>query len=358
MHRLALTKPDGRELILYGRQPLEPVSHVPAAGMRSPAASHLRWHPLRAEWVIYAGARQNRTFLPPADWDPLSPTVDPARTTEVPPGNWDVAVFENLFSALGDAMAPPHIDLVPTAASGGRCEVVVYTQDARGSLSSLPLERVELILEVWAERCAALARREDVRYVFVFENRGVEVGATLHHPHGQIYAYPFVPPMVERELASLTAYHQRTGRGLLEDMIAAEITADRRTLFVGEHAVAWVPICARWAYEVWVAPQRAVPTLADLDAAERADLARALHLTLRKLDALWKRPMPYVLTVHQGLAREGSEGAHVHFEIYPWLRMPDRMKFLAGSEVGTGSFTADTLPEDKAAELRAVEVPA
>ena len=241
MHRLALFKPDGRELILYGHQPVTPTPVVPAAGMRAPAASHLRWHPLRAEWVIYAGARQNRTFLPPPDWDPLAPTVDPARPTEVPAGNWDVAVFENLFSALGDPVTPPQLDLVATAPSGGRCEVVVYTQDASGSLSTLPLGRVEMIMDVWAERCAALARRDDVRYVFVFENRGVEVGATLHHPHGQIYAYPFVPPMVERELTSLAEYHQRNGRGLLEDMIAAELVADRRTLLVGEHAVSWVP---------------------------------------------------------------------------------------------------------------------
>jgi UDPglucose--hexose-1-phosphate uridylyltransferase len=210
---------------------------------------------------------------------------------------------------------------------------------------------------VWADRTAALARRDDVAYVFPFENRGVEVGVTLSHPHGQIYGYPFVPPIPARELDLMRAHFGARGRGLLEELIAGELAADARTLYVGEHAVAWIPVCARWAYEIWIAPRRMAPTLGALDAAERADLARALQRCLRKLDALWSRPMPYILAVHQAPARGEHPYAHVHVEIYPWLRMPDRLKYLAGSEIGAGVFTADTLPEDKARELRAVEVP-
>jgi UDPglucose--hexose-1-phosphate uridylyltransferase len=140
-------------------------------------------------------------------------------------------------------------------------------------------------------------------------------------------------------------------------MIASELAADQRTLYVGEQALAWVPVCARWAYEIWIAPRRAAATLDALDAAERRDLAQALGRCLRKLDALWNRPMPYLLAIHQAPARGAHPYAHVHIEIYPWLRMPDRVKYLAGSEIGAGVFTADTLPEQKARELRAVEVP-
>ncbi len=355
IHKRVLFKPDGRELVLYGREPLD-ATDAPQAGAAGARASHLRWHPLRGEWVVYAGHRQHRTFLPPPEWNPLAPTKDPAFPTEVPTGNWDVAVFENLFSSLG---APQELVLPPlpvaSGPAGGRTEVVVFTQDPRGSLGGLSLDQLDLVLSVWADRTSVLGALDRVAYVFPFENRGVEVGVTLHHPHGQIYAYPFVPPTIERELDLMRSHHRDHGRGLLEDLIASELVADLRTLYFGDYAVAWVPAFARWAYEIWVAPRSASPTLASLVDAERLDLARALQLALRKLDALWKRPMPYVLAVHQ--APPGDHPyAHVHIQIHPWLRMPDRIKYLAGSEIGAGVFTADTFPEDKAAELRAVEV--
>jgi UDPglucose--hexose-1-phosphate uridylyltransferase len=356
-HAHRLHKPDGRELVLYARQPFDvpDPTLVAATPLRGPrGSSHLRWHPLRGEWVLYANHRQERTFLPP-DWNPLAPTSDPQRPSEVPAGAWEVAVFENLFSALGDGgqVAP---QLVPTAPAAGRCEVVVFTQDPAGSLGGLSVEHLALVLEVWADRSRALGDEPGVAQVFPFENRGVAVGVTLAHPHGQIYAYPFVPPIIARSLELQRAYHALQGHGLLETMIAQEVGANLRTLHVGEHAVAFVPACARWAYEIWVAPRRCVPTLAALTDDERLDLARALRLALRKLDALWQAPMPYILAVHQAPAQGEHGYAHVHIEIYPWLRMPGRPKYLAGSEVGAGAFTADTLPEAKAAELRAVHV--
>src|SRR5690606_19459414 len=189
MHRRALTKPDGRSLVLYGREPVDEHIEAPAAGAVTAASSHLRWHPLRGEWVVYAGHRQHRTFLPPAEWNPLAPSTDPAHPTEVPGGRWDVAVFDNLFSALGSTVPPPQ-EIVATAPGLGTTEVVVFTQDPKASLGSLALDHIALIIEVCADRTRVLAAREDVAYVLPFENRGVEVGVTLHHPHGQVYAYP------------------------------------------------------------------------------------------------------------------------------------------------------------------------
>jgi UDPglucose--hexose-1-phosphate uridylyltransferase len=356
VYKRELHKPDGRDLILYARAPIDPAITAPAAGRAAGRSSHLRWHPLRGEWVVYAGHRQDRTFLPPAGWDPLAPTTDPDHPTELPAGAWDVAVFENLFPAFGPASPPPD-EIIDTAPAAGRCEVVVFTPDTTGSLGALPLERIDLVLEVWADRTRALAARSDVAYVFAFENRGVEVGASLAHPHGQIYGYPFVPPTAARALELQRAHFARRGTSLLGELIDAELAADRRTIYAGDHAVAFVPVCARWAYELWIAPRRAAPTLAALSGPERLDLARALGLALRKLDALWQRPMPYVLAVHQAPARGEHPHAHVHIEIYPWLRMPGRIKYLAGSEIGAGVFTADTLPEATAAELRALDVP-
>ena len=358
MYKRLLTKPDGRPLTLYARQPL-PADLVAPSSNAAPHAPnpHLRWHPLRAEWVAYASHRQHRTFLPPAEYNPLAPTLSSDQPTEVPGGPWEVAVFGNLFPAFAMTAHEAPALSVPTEPARGVCEVVVFTQDPATTLGRLPLPHLELIVDVWADRYEELSRLPDVRYVFPFENRGVEVGVTLHHPHGQIYAYPFIPPIPARELDQQRDYYTRHGRGLLEDFIAGELAAAARTVYVGPHVTAFMPVCARYSYEIWLAPMRPVPSFAALTPEERRDFARALKTVLLKFDALWNRPFPYILAFHQaptdGLAHPE---AHLHGEIYPAYRMPDRLKYLAGSEIGAGVFTADTTPEQTVRELQAVVV--
>ena len=359
MHKRRLTKPDGRTLLLYSTEPVagDPNAPSPAGASSSPARAHLRWHPLRGEWVAYASHRQNRTFLPPPEYNPLAPTTDPSNPTEVPAGNWNVAVFENLFPTFAPSPGEPPELSVPTAPGHGVCEVVVFTQDASSSLGRLPLWHLELLIEVWGDRYAELGARPEVQYVYPFENRGVEVGVTLHHPHGQLYAYPFVPPVPARELEQQRAYFAQNRRGLIEDLVAREVSEGVRMLYDGSDAAAFMPICARYSYEVWVAPKRAAASFAALTSSERRDFARAMKTVLLKYDALWQRPFPYILAFHQAPTdgREHPE-AHLHAEFYPAYRMPGRLKYLAGSEIGAGVFTADTLPEQKADELRKVIV--
>ena len=358
MFRETLTKPDGRKLELYSRRPIPEGLQAPSPETaRTPPNPHMRWHPLRGEWIAYAGYRQNRTFLPPAEYNPLAPTSDDANPTELPAGDYDAAVFENLFPTFAMSSTDRPELIVETRPACGVCEVVVFTQDPAQSLGGLPVDHLELIIDVWADRYRALGAIPDVQYVMPFENRGVEVGVTLHHPHGQIYAYPFVPPIPARELAQQREYFALHSRGLLEDVIAHEVADGRRLLCTSDEAVAFMPVCARYSYEVWVAPRRPAPSIADLDAKERRQFARALKTVLMKFDRLWNRPFPYVMVFHQA-PTDGlpHPEAHLHVEFYPAYRMRGRLKYLAGSELGAGVFTADTLPEDKAAELRAVEV--
>ena len=358
MFKRALIKPDGRPLLLYSRRPIDERLSAPSPSPDpSNPNAHLRWHPLRGEWVAYAAHRQNRTFLPPPEYNPLGPTVAGAPSTELPDGDFDAAVFENLFPTLTmNAHDPPSLS-VPTLPALGVCEVVVFTRDARGSLGSLPLDHIELLLEVWADRYRTLGASAAIQYVFPFENRGVEVGVTLHHPHGQIYAYPFVPPIPSRELAQQRAYLDEHGRGLLEALVDAELEGGARILYAGSRAVAFVPVCARYPYEVWIATRRAIASVADLDDESRADFARALKTVLLKYDRLWQRPFPYVMAFHQAPTDgEPHPEAHLHVELYPPYRMRDRLKVLAGSEIGAGVFTADTDPDQTAAELQRVEV--
>lgn len=234
---------------------------------------------------------------------------------------------------------------------------VVFTQDAQASLGALPLDHIELLLQVWGDRALKLAQRGDIAYVLPFENRGAEVGVTLHHPHGQIYAYPVVPPVPARMQQEAQLHYAKDGSGVLRDFITAESRAGVRMLYEGFHAVAFVPVCARYPYEVWIAPIEPVESFVQLTVEQRADLARAMKTVLLKYDGLWQRPFPYLMAWYQAPTDgEPHPESHLHAQFYPPYRTRDRLKYLAGTEIAAGFFAMDALPEDKARELQQVEV--
>lgn len=358
MYTRKLFKPDGRQLWLYSDAPMHEGMIAPSPFADPLVANpHLRWHPLRGEWIAYTSYRQDRTFLPPPEYNPLAVTTNPAFPTELPQGNWQVAVFDNRFPSLKlDAHNPPE-SIVPTTPATGKCEVVVFTQDAESSLGKLPLSHIELLLQVWGIRTDEIGQLPDIRYVLPFENRGQAMGVTLNHPHGQIYAYPVIPPVPARMQQQATAYYAEHGRGPLEVMIESELQDDKRIIYRGDHAVAFIPACARYPYEVWVAPIKATATFSTLTEAQRVDLARALKTVLMKYDALWKRPFPYLMAWYQAPTDgESHPEAHLHAEFYPPYRTAEKLKYLAGTELAAGLFVMDALPEDKALELQSVTV--
>jgi UDPglucose--hexose-1-phosphate uridylyltransferase len=358
MHKLKLKKPDGRDLLLYSNRTILESIVAPSPRQNSSEANpHFRWHPLRGEWVSYASHRQNRTFFPPKEYNPLLPTASSEYPTELPAADYDIAVFENLFPTMTDrAFSAPDLT-VPTLLGRGVCEVVVFAQDPSASLSRLPLQHIELLIDVWSDRYLEIGKRDHIQYVMPFENKGVEVGVTLHHPHGQIYAYPFIPPVPARELELSKHYFLEHGRGLLEDLIQDEVKEDLRLLYLGVHVVAFVPVFARYPYEVWIAPKRRIPSTVEMNESEKADFARAIKTVTLKYDGLWKRPFPYLMVLHQAPTdQKPHPEAHFHIEFYPPHRSSDRLKYLAGTELGAGMFANDNLPEEKAAELQKIEV--
>jgi UDPglucose--hexose-1-phosphate uridylyltransferase len=358
MHILELTKPDGRHLILYSSQPIAADLIAPSPFPEPQRANpHMRWHALRGEWVAYAAYRQNRTYQPPPQYNPLAVMLDPANPTELPAGEYEIAVFDNRFPAFAlDAHDPPSLS-IPTAPANGHCEVVVFTQDPTAALATLPLSRIELLLQVWADRTERIGAHPQIHYVLPFENRGAEVGVTLHHPHGQIYAYPFVPPVPARMLAQEREYFLQHASSLLCDLARDEAAQAHRVLYEGEFAIAFVPPCARYPYEVWVMPSAPVKDFAALTLPQREDLARALKTVLLKYEGLWDRPFPYLMTWYQappdGAAHPETQ---LHAQFYPPYRTRDRLKYLAGTELGAGTFVMDVLPETTAFELQQVEV--
>jgi UDPglucose--hexose-1-phosphate uridylyltransferase len=358
MYRQYLRKPDGRSLTLYSRTPIDPNLQAPSPSTDPIQASpHLRWHPLRGEWVAYASHRQGRTFMPPPEYNPLAPAQDPQYPTELPIGDYDIAVFDNRFPSLTLAAqnSPPLI--VETLPANGACEVVVFTQDPTLSLSALSLDRLELLLEVWGDRTQVLGKHSQIQYVLPFENKGVEVGVTLHHPHGQIYAYPHVPPIPARMLVQQQTYFREQQQSLLPHLIQKEVADNQRILYLDEAAIAWVPVCARYPYEVWVAPRQPCATFTDLDSAQRSSLARALKTVLLKYDGLWQRSLPYLMAWFPAPTDgEPHPEWQLHAEFYPPYRTAHKLKYLAGTELAAGLFANDTLPEAIAQELQGISV--
>ena len=305
----------------------------------------LRFDPLREEWVAYSTARNDRTFLP-KDLCPLCPS-GAGGGSEVPLDDFEVVVFENRFPAIS-ADKTVHAGRGP----GAGCEVIVYTAEHASDLAHLPLDRIRLLVDVWADRYEVLGSRPNVKYVFIFENKGKEVGVTLAHPHGQIYALPFIPPVAKHELSASARHMRSTGRCLHCERIEHEL-AGERLLFARESMLAFVPHAAHWPYEVHVYPRRHAGSIASLDAQERTDLAEAIRDVAGGYDRHFGFSAPYVMALHQAPTDGGAwPAAHVHVEFYPPHRRPDRLKQLAGVELGAGTFVNDTLPEQTASQLR------
>jgi len=318
-----------------------------------------RYDPVSGEWRMFASHRQDRTFLPPDAFCPLCPTRDGEPPTEIPLPAFDVVVFENRFPSLVRKPPAPAVtasELYPVERSFGANEVVVYSDDHRLGLGDMTVERVAKVVEVWADRYADVGRRDEVAYVFIFENRGVAVGVTLHHPHGQIYAYPEIPPRVRRKLDVATAHIAERGTCVYCDVVARERSDGVRVIAHNRSFLAFVPFAARFPYEVQILALRHAASLLDLTDPERLALADVMRTVVRAYDGLFGFALPYVMSVHQAPTDDGEHQhiSHFHIEFTPMHRTAEKLKYLAGSELGAGAFINDTAPEDTAARLRAV----
>ncbi len=350
---------DGRELVYFddADTTLGPERRVDERHLDPrPETARMRQDVLTGEWVSIAAARQNRVFLPPADLDPLAPQ-SPGNPSEVP-DRYDVAVFENrspsFGPALGDDPGAPHglddlaeLGLGRERTSVGRCEVVCFSPEHSGSFGTQTPSRARTVVEAWADRTAELSALPGIQQVFPFENRGEEIGVTLHHPHGQIYAYPYVTPRTQRMLAAA----ERFGPRLFDDILDLE-RASERVVLEGEHWTAFVPFAARWPLEVHLVPHRHAADFAETDEEQRAELAPLYLRLLRGVDALYDSPTPYIAAWHQAPVRVGRDALRLHLQLTSPRRAADRLKFLAGSEAAMGAWVADVRPEEAASRLR------
>jgi UDPglucose--hexose-1-phosphate uridylyltransferase len=315
----------------------------------------VRYDPLLAEWVGLADHRHDRTYLPPDDQCPLCPST-PGRPTEIPAASYDVVVFENRFPAFaampGGPATQEESGVLRQRAGAGRCEVVCFTAKHDSSFSALEPPRVRTVIEAWSDRTLTLSALPNVEQVFCFENRGAEIGVTLSHPHGQIYAYPFVTPRTRQMLDSARAYRGRTWRNLFADVLAAEQHSGERVVVRGELWTAFVPFAARWPLEVHLYPHRQLPDLPSLSEQERSELAWIYLDLLRRMEAVFDDTLPYIAAWHQAPVRIDRDLAYLHLQLFSIRRAEGKLKYLAGSESAVGAFVNDVSPEAAARLLR------
>ncbi len=343
---------DGRQIFYYDRESIARTAIDSRPFEPRPLPGDMREDILTGEWVAMAAHRQARAFLPPKEFCPLCPTKSDFGT-EVADSTFEVVVFENRspsFSAPSDQLPPETIQAL------GRCEVVVFSDQHEGSFGNLDLAQMRTVLSAWIDRTREISQLPYVEQVFVFENRGEEVGVTLNHPHGQIYSYPFITPRTTKMLQAAQAHFDKTKTPLLTSVIAREIKDEVRVIAQNEHWIAYVPFAARYPFEIHVAPKVFVPDLAELTDAVADAFPEVAKEVLLRLDGVFGIPMAYIAAWHQAPVRTGRDVLGLHWQITSIRRAPGKLKYLAGSEAAMGAFIMDLEPEQSAAQLRDVQL--
>ncbi len=340
----------GQARIADDRRPIE----------EQPAIGELRLDPLVNEWIAMAAHRQGRIFLPPKELCPLCPTTGEL-LTEVPESDFEVVVFDNrspsLRPPIGDWALPDQVGPdTDTGTAGGKCEVICFTADHGKSFKDLTPARVRSLLEAWIDRTEELSREPYIAHIAPFENRGEEIGVTLSHPHGQIYAYSYLPPRVEKMLAAAVSYKNSTGKILFDEVIAREVRENERIVAQNDRWIAFVPYAARYPFEIHVAPLSPVADLTGLTPEDRDAFPELAIEVMKRLDGVFGIEMAYIAAWHQAPVRIGRDVLRLHWQITSVRRAPGKLKYLAGSESAMGAFIMDMRPEQSATQLREVEL--
>ncbi|BBX74925.1 galactose-1-phosphate uridylyltransferase [Mycobacterium shinjukuense] len=351
------TLADGRDLLFFalpGHVPV-PVPDRRPLPERDSVPSQLRYDRATGQWVIVAAQRQDRTYKPPAELCPLCPGPT-GLTSEVPAPDYDVVVFENRFPSLaGAGVAPaaaPDGDGFVSVPGHGRCEVICFSADHTGSFAGLDPAHARLVVEAWRHRTAELMALPGVEQVFCFENRGEEIGVTLTHPHGQIYAYPYLTPRTAAMLSQARHHRKHYGANLFADLLEREVADGSRIVARSELFTAFVPFAARWPVEVHIYPNRLVRNLTELDDAELDGFTRIYRDMLRRFDRMYSSPLPYMSALHQFSDTDVQRDGYFHVELMSVRRSATKLKYLAAAESAMDAFISDVTPETVAARMR------
>ena len=341
-HKRIFKRNDNRNLFVYSRK-----EHTEKNGQELEitlaSSPHMRWNPSRQEWVTYSAVREKRTSFPPKQYCPLCPGSNLNFPTEIPFKDFDIAVFPNRWASFNTHNNNCDIVGIETKPSNGNCEIIVYSANHNDTIAEMPIDRIQLLVQTWNDRYTELLIKDEIAYVLPFENRGEECGVTLHHPHGQIYCYPFIPPVIKKEIEAFNK----------ENFILSMMQNLEEKYFVyqDDYIIAAVPPFARYAYEIWIMPKKRVAGPWQFNDQQIKSFSTCFQKVVKGYDSFLNKKCPYIMGLHAA-PKLDDESFHFHVEFYPPLRSGDKPKILAGSESMAGVFIMDVLPEESAILLR------
>ncbi len=315
----------------------------------------LRYNPLTGEWIIISAATQSRPVQPSKNKCPICPGG-----AEFPEDKYDLVSFENRYPSL--LRNPPEVrdegEIFKKRKAYGVCEVVVYTSKHDSSLSEMPVSQIEKLVLMWRDRTVDLKKNDFVKYIFIFENRGKEVGASLSHPHGQIYAFSFLPERVKLKIKSFKRWYEIKKTCIICEIVKEELKNKNRVVYENESFIAIVPFYARFPYEVHIYPKSHLSDLTEFGRADIRDFAEILKIVTKKYDELFNEEFPYMMMLFQTPVNDEplEHCFHFHVEFNPPKRDKDKLKWMASVETGTWAFINPLIPEEAAKRLRGVKV--
>lgn len=311
--------------------------------------SELRYNPLLRDWVMVAANRQGRPNMPKS-WCPFCPGSGKV------PDTYDVYKYDNDFPVLIQRTPEIFIDkgIFQKRSMYGKCEVILYHSNHTITFSELSMSHIRKLIDLWCNRIDELAQDKLIKYIYIFENRGKEAGVTMPHPHGQLYAFGWIPKIIQAELDASKDHFVETQKCLMCDMLEQERKEKTRIIFENESFSIFVPFFTAWPYGVYIVPKEHSGSLINLNDQQKNDLAEALKILTGAYDTLFEKTFPYMMGIHQTPvnSEDSSSYYHMHFEFYPPLRATDKQYFRASCETGAGAYCNVTLPEETAEELR------
>ncbi len=308
--------------------------------------NEIRWNPLLGTWVIVASGRATRPWR-----DVSCPFCPGAPETGY---GWDVLSLENRYPSLSRNPNPSSEEAGYSSSKPGYgvCKVIIETPEHEGDLDLVPYTNVVKYVQALARETEELYRDSEIKYMAAFRNKGELIGVSLHHPHSQIYALPFIPLKIMIELNEMARYRALTSRCLICDVAGEERRLRKRLLYDNDDFALLLPFYAQWPYECHVYPRRHLQLLSQLSSSEAEKLADMLKTAVAMYNSLYEFSLPYMMVIHQAPNGEGYQHYHLHIEFYPVHRARDKLKFAAGIEWGYWAFTYDELPENRVRELR------
>ncbi len=339
--------------------------------------SQYRWDPLLGEWVIYAPARNKRPFQG-KKFEEEKKKEKKEKTWTCPfcpdapegAGEWTVKLLPNRFAALRESEFPfepkPTTSYSKSASNAGRCNVVLYSQDHNASFGTLDHDNIVKLVELWGDTYDEIAENKEIKYIFMMENRGAEIGCSMSHPHGQIYSFPILPTKISRKFDSFLASEEKAEDCIMCKIVKEEIEDKSRIVEKNDHFIAEIPYYAHWPFEVHIMAREHICSVSDLNQGQKESLANIMKKVVQHYDALWAETggvdmgnnhpspfFPYVMAMFNApVNTEDRNKWHFHIEYYSPFRGKEKWKYLAGVELGTNTFLSDNLPRVNAQILR------